>query len=123
MDAEPADDSIEITLPARTEFAATLRVICASLGADLGFTVDEIDDLRLALNEIFTSAAESEGSRRVELTLRPTGTTIEVTARYEGSDPIELDPLAGTILRSVVDVDEARADVIRFSKRATEAAR
>lgn len=121
--AAQSDDSIEIVLPARTEFASTLRVICASLGADLGFTVDEIDDFRLALNEVFTSAAEVDETRRVALTLRPAVSSIEVTARYEGSEPIELDPLAATILRSLVELDDSGDDAIRFSKRATEAAR
>lgn len=114
------DDTIEIVLPARTELAQTLRVVAASIGADLGFSVDEIDDLRLALNEIFSSAADTDTADRVSISFRPHEHRLEVMAFVVGADPIELDDLALTILRSVVDEVSFDAGTVSFTKSARE---
>lgn len=121
MTTDPVDNQIEIVLPARTEMAATLRLLAASLGADIGLTVDEIDDLRLALNEVFTSAVDAHADRRMSVTFRPGDGELEVIAFLVGPEPIELDELAMTILRSVVDQCDASAGTVTFLKRAAEA--
>lgn len=113
------DEAVHIVLPARTELAATLRVIALSLGADLGFTVDDLDDLRLAVNEVFIAAASDASHDRVAISLRPDDSAIEVTARFESEGSIPLDDLALTILRSVVELDESDDGLTRFSKRAS----
>jgi serine/threonine-protein kinase RsbW len=114
------DNQIEIVVPARTGLAATLRLLAASLGADIGLTVDEIDDLRLALDEVFTSAAEGREDRRVSVTFRPGDHELEVIVFIVGPEPIELDELASTILRSVVDELDTTGGTVTFLKRAAE---
>jgi len=118
------DDAIELVLPARTELAATLRVVAASLGADVGLTVDEIDDLRLALNEVFTSAADETGAdQRVSITFVVGDDRLDVAMHRVDGGEISLDDLASTILRSVVELTDSDGPQITFRKRATEAAR
>ena len=56
-------DHFEVIVPLRTRYASTVRMIAASLGAEAGFTVDEIDDLRLALDEVFSLLAERHVGR------------------------------------------------------------
>lgn len=120
--SDPAvDNTIELVLPARVEMAATLRMLTASLGADCGFTVDEIDDLRLALNEVFTSAAETSGTNRVSVSFRPGAHELEVMVFMVGPERIELDVLATTILASVVDEYDDLDGTVSFTKRAAEA--
>lgn len=114
------DDTIEVVLPARTEFAATLRVLAASLGADLGFSVDEIDDLRLALNEVFTSAADTGRPERISVSFRPDTGRLDVMAYIVGAEVFDLDDLALTILRSVVDEVSITGQTISFAKQARE---
>ena len=69
------DDSsrVDVTVPLRPEFASIVRLIAASLGADAGFSVDDIDDLRLALSEVFAALVDGDRSRpdsRVTIALR-----------------------------------------------------
>ncbi|MEP4648780.1 MAG: hypothetical protein ABJ314_01240, partial [Ilumatobacter sp.] len=47
-------DTIDIAVPLRDEHAATLRLIVASLGSENGLSIDEIDDVKLAVSEVFT---------------------------------------------------------------------
>lgn len=44
-------DVVEISVPADSGYVATLRLTAASLGARCDLTVDEIEDLRLAVDE------------------------------------------------------------------------
>lgn len=95
------DRGIELVLPARTDAVATLRILVSSLGADVGLDVDEIDDVRLAATEVFAVAADGPAERFTAV-VRPTPGALGI--RMTALDaPLELDPLATTILSTVVD--------------------
>jgi serine/threonine-protein kinase RsbW len=47
----PDGDQVEITLPADPTYLALLRTASAALAARLDFTLDEIEDLRIAVDE------------------------------------------------------------------------
>ncbi|MEZ5215467.1 MAG: hypothetical protein R2715_02475 [Ilumatobacteraceae bacterium] len=124
-DQSPTDASarIDLEVPARTEFASTVRLIAASLGADSGFTIDEIDDLRLGLNEIFACLADDERVERVSMSfLLGVGSLSVTVGSPELNEAIELDELAATILRSVVDDIARSGGTIRVVKTAAEVA-
>ena len=114
-----------MSVPLRSEYAATVRMVAASLGADAGFSVDELDDVRLALSEVFSALAD--GDRRVGNRAHVTFAVSEATIRIEvstrdGDVNVELDDLALGILRSVTDEFEVTSDAVKLVKRATEAA-
>jgi serine/threonine-protein kinase RsbW len=46
-----ATDTVELTVPADPAYLAMLRTVVASLAALRDFTLDEIDDLRIAVDE------------------------------------------------------------------------
>ena len=105
---------VELDLPLQHRHASTVRVVAASLGADAGLTVDEIEDLRLGVNEAVSVLADVDavdGARlRVRFEIR--GQAMTVTASRRGVDqPLsmdDIDELAVRILRAVVD--EFRVD-------------
>jgi hypothetical protein len=96
-------------------------MIAASLGAEAGFSVDEIDDVRLALDEVFSMLAERHVGERVRTTFRLDGHQLVAGLALE-SGPIDVEPdeLAANILRSVVDKYEFGADGVTLTKRASE---
>ena len=116
-------DRIELVVPMRAEYATTLRTLVASLGADIGFSIDEIDDVRLAISEVFSVLVEASEGRneraRIELSAQPG--SIAATLGLDGTQPhIELDDLAEHILRSVTDAYEIGPNGISFVKHGTE---
>jgi serine/threonine-protein kinase RsbW len=115
------DDHFEVIVPLRTRYASTIRMIAASLGAEAGFTVDEIDDVRLALDEVFSMLAERHVGERVRTTFRLDGTQLIATLTLE-SGPVDVEPdqLAANILRSVVDHYAFTSEGVTMSKRASE---
>jgi anti-sigma regulatory factor (Ser/Thr protein kinase) len=125
--APVGSEVVEISIPMRTEFIATLRTVAASLGADAGFSIDEIDDLRLAISEVvstLTDGAASTGAvdDRIDATFSVGGAQVEVTITTRRGDvPIELDELASSILNSVVDglvVDGAALTLVKVASDA-----
>ena len=116
------DRTIEVIVPARIEMAATLRLLCASLGADVGLSLDEIDDLRLAVSEVFASIADVDSSSRVSVSFEPEDGCVGAMFFAIGPTPITLDELAATILRSAVDDLTIEAGTVRFVKRSSESA-
>jgi serine/threonine-protein kinase RsbW len=51
LDGERDGDVIELTVPALTGYLAIVRTATAGLAARLSFTLDEIEDLRIAVDE------------------------------------------------------------------------
>ena len=117
-----APDRIDVTVPLRTEFAATLRTVAAAVGSDAGFSVDELDDVRLALSEVFSVLVDVDGGvGRARVAFSPTPGELTVVIGSDGDDlGIELDDLAANILASVTDGYSIGADGVTFSKRSRD---
>lgn len=123
-------ERVEISVPLRTEYFATLRTLAASLGADAGFSIDEIDDLRLAISEVVSSLGDGPerddtmagaGEDRIDATFEVGAEQIgvSITTRH-GTGDLVLDDLATGILDSVVDDYEVSGATVRLVKRAAE---
>ena len=115
-----------MSVPLRTEFIATLRTMAASVGADAGFSIDEIDDLRLAISEVVSSLVDIECSPddRVAaafVLLHGEGVTVTITTDRVGA-VVELDDLAATILDSIVDRYDVDGANVTLTKLASEVA-
>lgn len=125
----PTADSIDISLPLRTEHAATLRVVVASLGSDNGLSVDEIDDLKLAVSEVFNvlvDGASDAAPGRATVSYEASDGVIRLRlargddATHGDGEPIVLDALASTILSSVVDHFHVEGASMSLEKLAAE---
>jgi serine/threonine-protein kinase RsbW len=116
-------DVVEVGVPLDSEFASLLRVTVASVAADRGFTVDEIDDLRLAVSEVFGALAAVPGPDRcvMQLSIEPDDLVVSLGLEPAGPLPA-LDQLATTILSSVVDECRVTGDRFILVKRAAESA-
>jgi serine/threonine-protein kinase RsbW len=49
--ASDAESTVELTVPADSAYVSVLRTVTASLAARRDFTIEEIDDLRIAVDE------------------------------------------------------------------------
>ncbi len=109
-------ESVELVLPLRHRHASTVRVVAASLAADLGFTIDEIDELRLGVDEAVSVLADVDADHqaRLHLLFELDRRSISVTASRSGVPERltndHVDELAARILRAVVDHFEVNPD-------------
>jgi serine/threonine-protein kinase RsbW len=112
--------TVTLTLPLHVRHASTARMVAASLAADAGFSVDEIDDLRLGINEVVSVLADEDvgdGSTRMAIEFDISPGHVEATvARTDGAGAAELDDLAQRILDAVIDQYEYSRGVFKISK-------
>jgi hypothetical protein len=98
-----------IDLPLHTRHSATARAVAASLGADAGFNVDDIDDLRLGVNEAVAVLTDTDvdpgpdARLQLQFDVEPGRIVVAVRRIGVGEQPGELDRLATRILTAVVD--------------------
>jgi serine/threonine-protein kinase RsbW len=115
-------DRVEITVPLETRFISTLRVLAASLAADVGFSVDEIDDMRLAISEVFSMMTAEEPGRRLTASFVVDGDSLHVDIAGDGATSgVQPDDLARNILDAVVDSYRFEPGSVTLTKRAVEA--
>jgi serine/threonine-protein kinase RsbW len=112
--------TVTLTLPLHVRHASTARMVAASLAADAGFSVDEIDDLRLGINEVVSvlvdEAPVDPGTRlAIQFDVAP-GHVEATVARTDGAGAAELDDLAQRILDAVTDHYEYSRGAFRISK-------
>ncbi len=114
-----ADIEIEVAL--RSERASTVRVVAASLAADAGFSIDEIDDLRLAISEVFSMMVEASPDGRARISFTVVESEVRANISTVGSSvAIEVDDLGASILSAVVDEFVVDGSSVRLVKTAQE---
>lgn len=100
---------IDIDLPLHSRYASTVRAVAASVAADAGFTVDDIDDLRLAVNEAVAVVSDADVTDAARLLVHFEVERGSVTVRASRTgvvDPLDagdIDVLATRILDAVAD--------------------
>jgi serine/threonine-protein kinase RsbW len=117
------DNAIDLVVPLQAAYASTVRIVVAAVAADLEFSVDELDDLRLGVSEVFNLFADGVGPGArccTHIATSDDGVTIAMS-RTGSDEVIELDGLASTILSSVVDEFSVVDGAVTLVKRAREA--
>jgi hypothetical protein len=114
----------ELRIPADPRLLRIARVTAAALGVELAFTVQDVEDLRVAVDELAAAAIEGcDPDQILELTFQVNDQDLEVSGRVAGAGaPIALHPVASDLLGLVADRHELAQDgddrVFSFSKRA-----
>ena len=111
------DDFVDVIVPLSSRYASTLRTLTASLGVDTGFSVDEIDDFKLALTEAFSMLITGHAEGRARASFSVATATLSVRLTLESGDDINVEPdeLALAILRAVVDSYEIGVSAITLT--------
>lgn len=116
----PASE-LTLVMPAESRFISTARITAASLAAELDFSIDEIEELRMGANELvalLTEFAHEHDVPTVDLRYVVDEHTIELHGRVEAPNGAAAEPdiLAKQILDAVVDsygFDGATAHIVK----------
>jgi serine/threonine-protein kinase RsbW len=117
-------DVVDIVLPASSAYLTVLRTAAAGLAARLDFTLDEIEDLRIAVDEACAMLLPHSGDAvRMRCSFELADDALDITVsvpREVGSLPSR-ETFAWTVLTSLAgDVDAGEGDEgiwIRMRKR------
>jgi serine/threonine-protein kinase RsbW len=97
----PDGDHVAIRVPAAGVYVATLRLTTASLAARCDLTVDDIEDLRLAVDEacsLLLPHAPADGAIDADFTLAQGQLTVEASVAAAGDADIDRAGFAWTVL-------------------------
>lgn len=120
-----SSSTVHIEIPAAGEYLSVLRAAATGLAAQLQFTYEEIDDLRLAVDEACAQVlARSGRADRLQVAYRLEDRALEVEVTAEGTDsdtPLARDTFAWQILAALTDEVEERSGAgalrLSFKKR------
>ncbi len=101
-------DEVRLVMPADPEFLRLARVTAMGLASRLSFTIDEIDDLRIAIDELVFGLIGSRGRSgtvALQYSLREKGLEVAGTAAFDDVDSGSpgMSELSQLILDAVTD--------------------
>ncbi len=115
----------ELRIPADPRLLRVARVTAAALGVELSFTVQDVEDLRVAVDELAAAVIDGRPTDDLlELTFEVVDSSLVVSGRVAGAGaPAELHPVAVDLLGLVADGHEISQDgddrTFSFTKRAS----
>ena len=106
-------DTVSIRVPATGEYLRVVRLISAGVASRLAFTLEDIDDLKIAVDELIawaTGGRDSAGTLDVDFLVH--GDHIEVRGRVHGGANHTVRADLTEFSRMIVDTvaDEASLD-------------
>ncbi|WP_421617196.1 anti-sigma B factor RsbW [Brevibacillus sp. TJ4] len=110
MEGRKASDVelVQLTLPNRVEYLGVARLLVSGVAHRMGFTYDEIEDIKLAVGEACTNAVEhayeqEEGRLNLECLVFPDRLTITVADQGKG---FAVDTVGKQLAPLAAEVDE-----------------
>jgi serine/threonine-protein kinase RsbW len=110
-EAGAAADTVTVRMPADGAYLSVLRTATAGLAARLDFTLDDIEDLRIAVDEacaMLLSHAVPGSSLECSFVLSPDDMTITVSVLSLSPTPPSADTFAWTVLSALAGSVEAQ---------------
>ena len=108
------NDVVTIKLPAAGAYLSVLRTATAGLAARLDFTLDEIEDLRIAVDEacaMLLSQAVPGADLECAFTLEAESMRVAVSVLTQDGQEPSRDTFAWTVLSALAGDVDSRADV------------
>jgi serine/threonine-protein kinase RsbW len=110
---DEAHADVELRVPADSAYVSVLRTTSAGLAARLDFTLDDIEDLRMAVGEasaLVLPQADPGSDLVCEFFMRPGELTIQVGVPSRRPTPPDEDGFAWTVLTTLATKASATTD-------------
>ncbi len=111
--AQTPSGVVELAIPVESDLLVLARLAVSTVASRSGFDIEEIEDLRLAVDELCLSVLDGRRSGRLHLRFDGTSGQIEVSCHHDGTGVVPersdaytdglTDELSGRILDALVD--------------------
>lgn len=102
-----ANGEVRLEIPASPEFLRITRIMVAGVASRLGFTLDEVEDLRIAIDELcFALVGKGRtGTLSIRYVMFGDGLAVEGASHFtdDGASEPTLSPMSHQILGAMVD--------------------
>ena len=117
-------DAVRLTIPAEARYLRLARLAAAGLAGDLGYSMDAIEDLRIAVDELCAAVIE-DAAPGVELTItyREVDGALVVEGECDDAEapPAELHAVARELLAMLADEYEVGSNAVGRTFRLAKA--
>lgn len=120
----PTNRPVELHLPADPHLLRVARVTVAAIAATLPFTLQDVEDLRIAVDELAARAIDGAGvGATLELVITADETSLTVAGRVPGAGPLPpMHPVAAELI-AMTNIEQGPGPdgpdrAFRFTKRA-----
>jgi serine/threonine-protein kinase RsbW len=92
-DLESSAQIIELRIPCKAEWSAVARLAVSAVASRSGFTIEEIEDVKLAVAEGITNAIQNAGSAsQIDIVCESEPTQLRVRLTTSGTTRTEIKP-------------------------------
>ena len=109
---ETAEEVVRLSVPASLEHIRIVRLTASGVASRLGFDVDDIENLRIAVDELTSTVIDATTGGTLDVVFSSADGELRIDGRTPtrpGTD-LALDELSGQILNAVCDKYEVRAE-------------
>jgi serine/threonine-protein kinase RsbW len=120
----PDGDAVEVRIPADVVYVSTLRLTAASLAARCDLTIDDIEDLRLAVDEacaLLLPHAADNSTLDARFELAEGRLSVETTVQTTDAAEPDRTGFAWTVLGALASTVDVRKDADRLTIAVTKA--
>jgi serine/threonine-protein kinase RsbW len=105
MQATLRGEAVRLSLPASPDYVRIVRLAASGIATNLGFDMDELDDLRVAVGELVNLTLEVCKPETLEVLFTVDGSELRIQGTAPAADGrvIELDRLTRQILDAFLD--------------------
>lgn len=118
--------TVNVRIPPDTGYVPLLRTAVAGIAARESYTLDEVDDLRMAVEEaaVLLLRRGSDDALSLDVTVRPDGLEAVISTTPAGDEPIDEASFSWMILSALADKvhaehGEGRVRVVLVKMRST----
>jgi serine/threonine-protein kinase RsbW len=106
------EDVVRLSVPAALEYVRIVRLTGSGVASRLGFDIEEIENFRVALDELASMAIDAASGGELEMTFSTTDTELRVAGRAPVAAGVDVavESLTAQILKAVIDDYELRVD-------------
>ena len=121
-------DTVALRLPASSAYLSVLRIAAAGLASRLDFSIDDLDDLKIAVDEacaLLMPRAADEAQLVCAFTVEPDALRLDVALQTTDGALPSRDTFAWTVLTALATEVDARAEagtvhISMLKRRGTE---
>jgi anti-sigma regulatory factor (Ser/Thr protein kinase) len=89
-------DVVELSIPVQADLVVLARLTAATVASRAGFGVEEIEDLRLAVEELCLSLVGPDDNGRLRFAYQQTDDAVTITCTFEPEEAGEPDRTGGS---------------------------
>lgn len=99
-------DEVRLAIPAKPELLGLARLTAGGLASRLGFTYDQVEDLRLAIDEMcfaLTGKSGRDGTLELHFLLNEASMTVLGQGHFASPGFLQRSPISEVLLNALVD--------------------